>query len=196
MAQQEDANLYWQLQQERGVKMSDKIAKSCCSCGSSCCEPQQEKKRVVIDFLYLDLSVCERCQSTESNLDSALAEVAAVLKSAGYELEVNKINITSPELAIKYKFLSSPTIRVNGKDIQMEVRETICEDCGDLCGSETECRSWIYEGAEYSEPPKAMIIEAILKEVFGGAAKPTTQEAYVVPKNLETFFAGITLKKK
>ena len=175
--------------------MSDNTTKNCCSCGSSCCEPQQEKKRVVIDFLYLDLTVCGRCQGTESNLDSAIKELSVVLQAAGYEVAVNRINITSPKLAVQYEFLSSPTIRVNGKDIAMEVRETLCQECGDLCGSETECRSWIYEGVEYSEPPKAMIIEAVLKEVFGGGEKSEQVKPYVLPKNLETFFAGITPKK-
>ena len=175
--------------------MSDNTTKSCCSCGSSCCEPQQEKKRVVIDFLYLDLTVCERCQGTESNLDSAIKELSAVLQAGGYEVEVNRINITSPELAVQYEFLSSPTIRVNGKDIAMEVRETLCQECGDLCGSETECRSWIYEGVEYSEPPKAMIIEAVLKEVFGSTGKPAAKKPYVMPKNLVTFFAGLAKEK-
>ena len=175
--------------------MSDNIEKSCCSCGSTCCQTEQTKKEVVIDFLYLDLTVCERCQGTESNLDSAIKELSAVLQAAGYGVSVNKINITSPELAVQYEFVSSPTIRVNGKDIQLEVRETLCQECGDLCGSDTECRSWIYEGVEYSEPPKAMIIEAVLKEVFGGGDKSEPLKPYVLPKNLETFFAGITPKK-
>ncbi len=172
------------------------IFNACCSCGSSCCEPQQEKKKVVIDFLYLDLSVCERCQGTESNLDSALNELSAVLQAAGYQVEVNKINITSPELAVKYEFLSSPTIRVNGRDIAMKVTETVCKDCGDLCGSDTVCRSWVYEGIEHSEPPKAMIVEAVLKEVFDSAEKPAAKEAYALPQNLAEFFAGLALKKK
>jgi hypothetical protein len=175
--------------------MPDNTTKSCCGCGSSCCEPQQEKKRVVIDFLYLDLIVCTRCQGAESSLDDALMEVAKVLETTGTEVKVNKININTKQLAEEYKFLSSPTIRVNGKDIAMEVRETLCQECGDLCGSETECRSWIYEGVEYSEPPKAMIIEAVLKEVFGGGDKSEQVKPYVLPKNLETFFAGITPKK-
>ena len=176
--------------------MSDNVTKSCCSCGSTCCQPEQAKKEVVIDFLYLDLTVCERCQGAENNLDNALAELSSVLNSAGYEVVVNKINIISPELAVQYEFVSSPTIRVNGKDIAMEVRETLCQECGDLCDSETECRSWLYEGVEYSKPPKAMIIEAVLKEVFAGGEKSEPVKPYVLPKNLETFFAGIALKKK
>ena len=175
--------------------MSDNTTKSCCSCGSTCCQTEQTKKEVVIDFLYLDLTVCERCQGTESNLDSAIKELSAVLQAAGYGVSVTKINITSPELAVQYEFVSSPTIRVNGKDIQLEVRETLCQECGDLCGSDTECRSWIYEGVEYSEPPKAMIIEAVLKEVFGSTGKPAAKKPYVMPKNLVTFFAGLAKEK-
>ena len=110
--------------------MSDKIAKSCCSCGSSCCQPEQAKKEVIIDFLYLDLSVCERCQGAESSLEEALREVAKVLEATGTEVKVNKININTKELAEEYKFLSSPTIRVNGRDIQMEFKESLSNLAG------------------------------------------------------------------
>ena len=196
MAQQEDAKLCWQLQQERGVKMSDKIAKSCCSCGSSCCKPQQEKKKVVIDFLYLDLTVCERCQGAESSLDEALREVAKVLEATGTEVKVNKININTKELAEEYKFLSSPTIRVNGRDIQMAFKESLCESCGDLCGDEVDCRVWIYQGQEYTVPPKAMVIEGILKAVYGTSlSAETVEQEYIMPENLKHFYEVMDKKK-
>lgn len=38
----------------------------CCSCGSGCCGQEQEKRQIIIEFLYLDLSVCKRCQGTET----------------------------------------------------------------------------------------------------------------------------------
>lgn len=165
---------------------------SCCSCGSSCCQPEQKKKEIIIDFLYLDLSVCERCQGTDSSLDQAVEEVSSVLKSAGYDIVVNKINITSEELAVKHRFVSSPTIRINGRDIAMELKESCCEECGDLCGDNVECRVWVYEGAEYNEPPKAMIVNAILKEVYGGGSPSAeTQGEYILPDNLRTFFGGL-----
>ena len=168
-------------------------SESCCSCGSSCCQPEQKKKKeIIIEFLYLDLSVCERCQNTDSSLDQAVEEVSTVLKSAGYEIEVYKINITSEELAVKYRFVSSPTIRVNGRDIAIELKESCCEECGDLCGDNVECRVWIYEGEEYNEPPKAMIVNAILKAVYGGGSSAAeTPGEYVLPDNLKTFFDGL-----
>ena len=151
----------------------------------------ENKRKITIDFLYLDLSVCERCQGTESSLDQALEEVSGVLKSAGFDVVVNKINVISEELALRTHFVSSPTIRVNGRDIASELKESCCEECGDLCGDSVECRVWIYEGKEYTEPPKAMIVNAILKEVYGGNQEDSPEGEYVLPENLKTFFDGL-----
>jgi len=168
----------------------------CCACEGGCCGGEKEKKQLVIDFLYLDLSVCGRCQGTEENLEEALADVSDVLQGAGFEVIVNKINITSPEQAEKYRFLSSPTIRMNGVDLDLEVRESACQDCGDLCGDDVDCRVWVYEGTEYTEPPKALIINAILKAVYGGQLQGSApQQEYQLPENLRRFFAGLDKKK-
>ena len=169
----------------------------CRSCGTSCCgsvveEPQGKGTRIEVDFLYLDLSTCTRCQGTERSLDEALAEVSRVLEATGVEAIINKINVASEELAQKHKFVSSPTIRVNGRDIQMEVRESLCESCGDLCGQEVDCRVWIYRGRDYTVPPKAMIIEAILNEVFGRRDDRAEEKPYVLPDNLKRFYAART----
>lgn len=164
----------------------------CCGGNTTCCQPQQTKKEIVIDFLYLDLTTCERCQGAESSLDEAIKDVASVLNAAGYDVKVNKVNISSEELAKEYKFLSSPTIRINGVDIALEVKESECKECGDLCGDSVDCRVWEYEGIEYTEPPKEMIINAILKAVYGGQSISKSSEMeYTVPENLRVFFAGL-----
>jgi len=168
-----------------------------CSCRGDCCAQKPEKKKIDIDFLYLDLNTCKRCQDAESNLDQAINEVSAVLTSAGYEVSVNKVNILSPELAIKYEFISSPTIRINGNDISLDVTETPCKDCGEICGDSVDCRSWVYEGVEHPEPPKEMIVNAILKDVFGGHSEsPKSKTEYRLPDNLKAFFAGTATKKE
>jgi hypothetical protein len=127
------------------------------------------QRRIDVEFLYLDLSVCARCQGTEASLEEAISEVARVLEQTGVEIGVQKIYVKSDEQARALGFVSSPTIRVNGRDIQAEVRESVCDSCGDLCGGEVECRVWLYQGREYTVPPKGMIIDAILREVYGGS---------------------------
>ncbi len=169
---------------------------SCCSGNKSgCCSSQGESKKIVIDFLFLDLDVCGRCRGADHNLEEALKEVSGVLEAAGYDVSVNKVNIEAKETAIKYRFLSSPTIRVNGKDIALDVKESVCKDCGDLCGEEVDCRVWHYQGVDYNEPPKPMIINAILQEIYGeNTTVESNEDDYRLPVNLETFFNGKTHK--
>lgn len=163
-----------------------------CPCNGACCPSEPPEKIIQLDFLYLDLQTCTRCQGAESNLDQAIREVSSVLSAAGVTVNVQKINITTPELAEKHRFLSSPTLRINGHDIDLQVTETPCKDCGDLCGDTVDCRSWIYHGTEYAEPPKEMIINSLLKEVYGThAPEMTITNNYILPENLKVFFAGL-----
>ena len=172
---------------------------------SVCCGPQvksppasgtrAEERHLDIDFLYLDLSVCARCQDTESSLKEAIEEIARVLETTGVEVALKKIHVTSEEQAVAHGVLVSPTIRVNGRDIQMNFRESLCESCGTLCECEggVSCREWEYQGQWYTAPPKGLIIEAILKEVYGdaGEEREEPQKAEEAPDNLKRFFAGL-----
>lgn len=177
-------------------------SKCCCTPNSTCCAPKGDvpeskesemgSKRLEIEFLYLDLSVCAPCQGTEANLEEAIAEVAHVLKATGVEVVIRNINVLSEEQARELKFVSSPTIRINGKDIQLDVKESLCESCGDLCGDDVDCRVWVYQGKEYTVPPKAMIIEAILQEVYGGGQETSDDTHWKgdIPDNLKRFFVA------
>jgi hypothetical protein len=169
----------------------------------SCCSPQlialssivpsTKKRRVDIEFMYIDLSICNRCQGTENNLEEALSEVTRVLEASDVEINVHKIHVQSEEQAQELEFRSSPTIRVNGRDIQLEVKESLCESCGDLCGDDVDCRVWVYHGKEYTVPPKAMIIDAILREVYGSPREKQdgNEKSYQLPDNLRKFFASM-----
>ena len=153
-------------------------------------QSQSILRNINIDFMYLDLSVCTWCQSTESNLEEAIAEVAHILKATGVKVNVNKIHIQSEQQARDLGFISSPTIRINGQDIQLDVKEALCDSCGDLCGDSVDCRIWTYQGKEYTAPPKGMIIDAILREVYGSSKKDTGAPSQTndVPENLKKFF--------
>jgi len=176
------------------------IKRSSCGCGCSdgCCEGAQTVetgRRVVIDFLYLDLSTCVRCQGADSNLDEAVAEVSRLLRATGVEVVLNKVNVNTEALAIQHRFISSPTIRVNGRDIQLEVKENSCECCSDISGTDVDCRTWTHHGIDYDVPPKAMIIEGILTAVYGVNTAPAPEGDYTLPENLRRFYAGVKQKE-
>lgn len=152
--------------------------------------PEQPPKEILIDFLYLDLEVCTRCQGADTNLDEAIADVRHVLQAAGVSVKVNKVNINTEELAIQYQFVSSPTIRINGRDIAVDVKENLCESCGDLCGDSVDCRIWTWQGVDYTQPPKPMIINALLQAVYGAPAESNDKAvpSYQLPDNLRKFY--------
>lgn len=150
----------------------------------------ETKRRIEIDFLYLDLDVCSPCRSTESNIEEALREVSGILQATGVGVTVNKTQVQSIEQAVELGFLSSPTLRIGGHDLQLEFKENYCATCSQVSGTETDCRVWLYQGQDYSAPPKAMIIEAVLQEVYGGSrtegAKVMRPEGAL--ENLRRFF--------
>lgn len=117
-----------------------------------------------IQFLHtLD---CQWCVKTKKLLKESLGE-----------LKINKnfeeIIIDSEEKAQKYKFVGSPTIRVNEKDIQEDISKERCLPCEKLiahkevtafvkqeCGC--GCRIYFYKGKQYPYPPKGLIKESIV----------------------------------
>ena len=165
-----------------------------CCCSEECCgrpAPEQPKKTLVIDFMFIDLTVCDRCLGTDANLDKALTDVAGLLESTGYEVNLNKILVETEDQARELRFFSSPTIRINGRDIQLDARETLCESCGDVCGEDVDCRVWTWQGNEYTTPPPAMIIDAILRNVYGGNRQiDDPLQPFELPDNLKRFFAS------
>jgi hypothetical protein len=153
-----------------------------------------ETRRLRIDLLFLDLTTCTRCSGASRSLEAALERVGEVLRAAGVEPEINKVRVESAEHARALRFVSSPTIRVDGEDVALELRESPCgaEACTDGCGADTACRVWVYRGLEYTEPPVEMIVDAILLRLYGGAvaARADVVASYELPENLARFFAG------
>ena len=109
--------------------------------------------------------MCERCRETEKNLNEAVEELSGILGSTGIELKIEKIHVQKEEQARQLGFISSPTIRINGYDLQPEVEESLCQCCSQLCDEDVDCRIWTY-AAGLRCAPKPMITEAILKEAY------------------------------
>lgn len=156
-------------------------------------------RRVTVDFLFIDLEVCARCLGTGANLEAALSEVSQVLVTAGVEVSVTRTLVESEEQARALRFFSSPTIRVNGKDIALEFRESRCETCESACACNgtVNCRVWVFQGREYTEAPTAMIVDAILRAVYAGQPQPAPEPVAFedVPEDYARFFAGKAQQK-
>lgn len=157
----------------------------CCCCSTS------SGKKAVIEYLYLDLNTCDRCCGTADILDDVVSVLRPALELAGYAVDYRKCEMTTIEIAEQYRFLSSPTIRVNGNDIFEKVQESDCGCCGEIAGVAVDCRVFEYEGKRYEIPTKEMLANLILKSLY------TTPEcscgAYKLPENLKQFYEG---KKK
>ena len=63
------------------------------------------RRTVAIDFLFLDLSTCERCSGTGANIETALAAIEDVLRATGARVELRKIHVQSVQQARELRFV-------------------------------------------------------------------------------------------
>lgn len=161
----------------------------------TCCV--NTENRLEIDFLYVDLSECERCQSSDGILDEVLRELREQIHGKGVDsITVNKTKITSDEQAEKHGLIRSPTLRIDGKDIEeivnedYEIKDNYCPSCQEVTGPEcdevtgggNDCRVFEYRGETYETIPKEMIREAIIEvvgienEIKSSCCEPQTSD--------------------
>lgn len=117
-------------------------------------------------ILFLHTLNCTWCVKTRNLLKESLKELKI-------KEDFEEIVVDSEEKARKYGFVGSPTIRINGKDIQDKVSKYACAPCEVLCESgkgtsyikrecESGCRTFLYKSKQYPYPPKGLIKESIL----------------------------------
>ncbi len=139
------------------------------------------QNKVIIDYLYLDLNKCDRCIGTDEVLEEVIKTLTPALKLAGYEIVLNKTEMATAEIAAQYMFESSPTIRVNGKDICLSIDENRCGCCSDIVGCDIDCRVFEYNGKIYEVLPKEMLADAILQTVFSKDKTNHNNYEYIMP---------------
>ena len=168
----------------------------CCDDENGCCTPGADaddpnmghKEVVVVDYLYLDLSVCDRCQGTDERVARAVEQLRPIMDAAGYNIVMNKVLIEDERIAERFEFVSSPTVRVNGVDICPEVLENECDCCRSISDYDVYCRQFDFNGKLYEVPPVAYIEKRLLEIVFQGE-RPTYDD-YVMPENIRGFLRG------
>jgi len=109
-----------------------------------------------IEMLYL--MDCPYCIKTKRSLHQAM-------KESGIKDKPVEMVIDSAAKVKRYKFRGSPTIRINGKDVQDIIKKHVCLPCSEASGKEVSCRTFNWRGKAYPYPPKAMI-KAAIKEAM------------------------------
>jgi hypothetical protein len=150
-------------------------------------------RRIIdVELLALDLSTCPRCVGTLENIETAIKTVQPVLEVTEIDVGLRKILIASEEQACEHRYVTSPTVRINRRDIGFETLESACEACSDLCGCAegTTCRVWRYRGQEFTQAPVGLIVEVLLREIVASHPQAVTESPVYegVPENLRQVF--------
>ncbi|ELZ76287.1 BFD (2Fe-2S)-binding domain-containing protein [Haloferax gibbonsii ATCC 33959] len=156
---------------------------------------EYSRRVVTVDLLYLDNQTCERCMGTEDALKNALESVAPILDSFDTTLRVRDIHVTDIDAAEATGLAVSPTIRIDGRDVQPDYVENTCESCGELCecNGDVDCRLWKYRGKEHTTAPVDLLTESLVRAIVSGgerAAPTSSEQPYHVSENLKQFFSG------
>lgn len=164
-------------------------------CGSPSMPSKEEtdtRKTLNVDLLVIDLSTCKRCVPTGDQLRAAIQLLGPVAETLGIELRHHEIVAQTPEEAKAYALVSSPTIRLNGRDIAQDIRESECGSCGDLTDNNisVDCREWHYRGKVYSAAPMALLVEALMGAMLNiDEMQPVVPEPLEkLPENLQRYF--------
>ncbi|GEM_PF-820264 len=154
-------------------------------------EAPTERKTLNVDLLVIDLNTCERCVPTGDQLRVAVRLLTPVADALEMDLRHREIVVKTPEQAKRNGLLSSPTIRLNGRDIAQDIRESKCESCGELTDgdNDVDCREWHYGGKTYSAAPLPMLIESIMTAMLNIDEPPVFPSLLeTLPENLHRFF--------
>ena len=166
---------------------------------AGCCSPvvqanaaRADRRVLNVELLVIDLETCQRCVPTGHQLRAAIDLLDPVAEALGIELRHHEIVVQTSAEAKKKALLSSPTIRLNGHDIDQDIRESECESCGDLTENNTtiDCREWHYRGRLYPAAPVPLLVEAIMGAMLkiddlSPIESPPLEE---LPENLQRYF--------
>lgn len=91
------------------------------------------------------------------NYQKAYNFLQEVLEGEGVKAEIELIVVKTEEEARRYRFIGSPTIHINGIDVEPGARRAREFGLG--------CRVYLDNGAHQGYPPKTMLLKA-LKEAI------------------------------
>lgn len=125
---------------------------------------------IIMKIQLLYILDCPWCLKTKKLIKESLKDLKV-------KANIEEILIDSDKKARVYNFEGSPTVRINGKDIQEKINKGQCLPCEDLVENSEKmtkfikqeckcgCRVYFYKDKQYPYPPKEMIKETIIKNL-------------------------------
>jgi copper chaperone CopZ len=129
-----------------------------------------------IEVLYFD-----ECP----NHKPAVARVQELLREEGVNAELLELNVSGPSIAQMLGFLGSPSVRVNGLDVEPEAR--VAREYGMMC------RTYTVNGRREGLPSREMLRDAVREAQSGGGGASSVQESTKESKSTSLFAAGSIL---
>lgn len=132
-------------------------------------------KTLKIEWKHLDVEgeTCERCYDTGENLAQEVKRLRRALQPLDIEVELIETKLDDTQIP------QSNIILFNGAPIEdildISVSNNYCDSCTALLGTETYCRTVVYEGNEYEDIPAKAIRQAAYR-VLGIKVAPKAPE--------------------
>ena len=120
-------------------------------------------KTLKIEWKHLDVlgDTCNRCYDTGENLAQEVKRLKRALQPLEIDVELIETKLDDTQIP------QSNVILFNGVPIEdildIEVSKNYCDSCTALLGTETYCRTVMYEGNEYEDIPAKAIRQAAYK---------------------------------
>src|SRR5882762_4300401 len=116
------------------------------------------------------------------NHKPAVERVQEVLKEEGVSAEVLEVNVNDTSIAQEIGLLGSPSVRVNGLDVEQAARSI--REYGMMC------RTYFVEGSREGLPSRELVRQAITEAPPGVENAATSGSPVKEPKTARLFVAG------
>lgn len=120
-------------------------------------------EKVIVEFLRFEKGgqSCSRCQDSTEVVRRVVKKMGPPLKNVKVDLELKETALKEDQMAL------SNSVLINGMDIMELLGEgdpatTLCPSCSELCGKDTNCRTFRFQGKESDCVTEEMLEAAIV----------------------------------